>query len=97
VPCDYCRGTGLSKENKKLSIKVPAGVDTGDRIRLSGEGEVGANNGPAGDLYVEIQVLPHDLFTRDENNLLCQVPISIGMAALGGEIEVPTLNGKVKL
>ena len=97
VPCDYCRGTGLTKENKKLSIKVPAGVDTGDRIRLSGEGEAGANNGPAGDLYVEMHVLPHELFTRDENNLLCQVPISFSMATLGGEIEVPTLNGKVKL
>jgi len=97
VPCDYCRGTGLTKENKKLSIKVPAGVDTGDRIRLSGEGEAGANNGPSGDLYVEIHVRPHDLFTRDENNLQCQVPISFSMAALGGEIEVPTLNGRVKL
>ncbi|MFK7816324.1 MAG: molecular chaperone DnaJ [Gammaproteobacteria bacterium] len=97
VPCDYCRGTGLTKENKKLSIKVPAGVDTGDRIRLSGEGEAGANNGPSGDLYVEIHVLPHELFTREENNLHCQVPISFSMASLGGEIEVPTLNGKVKL
>ena len=97
VPCDYCRGTGLTKENKKLSIKVPAGVDTGDRIRLSGEGEAGANNGPSGDLYVEIHVLPHELFTREENHLHCQVPISFSMAALGGEIEVPTLNGKVKL
>jgi len=97
VPCDCCRGTGLIHDNKKLSVKVPAGVDTGDRIRLSGEGEAGANNGPAGDLYVQINVRPHDLFTRDGNNLLCEAPISFGLAASGGEIEIPTLNGKVKL
>ena len=97
VPCDYCRGTGISHDNKKLSVKVPAGVDTGDRIRLSGEGEVGANNGPAGDLYVQMNVRPHELFTRDGNNLLCEAPISFSLAVLGGEIEIPTLNGKVKL
>ncbi len=97
VPCDYCRGTGLARKNKKLSVKVPAGVDSGDRIRLSGEGEVGANNGPAGDLYVQIYVRAHELFTREANNLHCEVPISFSMAALGGEVGVPTLNGKVKL
>ncbi len=97
VPCDSCNGTGRTHKNKKLSIKVPAGVDTGDRIRLSGEGEAGPNAGPAGDLYVEMQVRQHELFDRDGDNLNCQVPISFSMAALGGELEVPTLNGKVKL
>ena len=79
------------------SVKVPAGVDTGDRIRLAGEGEAGANGGPAGDLYVQIQVKEHPIFRRDENNLHCEVPISFVTAALGGELEVPTLNGRVNL
>ncbi len=97
VPCDYCRGTGLTQKNNKLSVKVPAGVDSGDRIRLSGEGEAGANNGPSGDLYVEMHVSSHELFTREGDNIHCQVPVSFSMASLGGEIEVPTLKGKVKL
>jgi len=76
---------------------VPEGVDTGDRIRLGGEGEAGAHGGPAGDLYVQIQVKDHPIFTRDGANLNCEVPISIPAACLGGELEVPTLTGKVKL
>ena len=76
---------------------MPAGVDNGDRIRLSGEGEAGENGGPPGDLYVQIHVKPHAIFERDGSHLLCQVPISIATAALGGELEVPTLNGRVKL
>ncbi len=96
-PCGKCHGQGRVKETKTLSVKVPAGVDIGDRIRLSGEGEAGENGGPPGDLYVEINVKPHPIFTREESNLHSEVPISFVAAALGGELEVPTLNGKVKL
>lgn len=96
-PCPDCYGQGRKQEQKTLSVKVPAGVDTGDRIRLSGEGEAGENGAPGGDLYVQMHVKPHDIFTRDDNDLFCEMPISIVTAALGGEIEVPTLNGKVRL
>ncbi|HUT41468.1 MAG TPA: molecular chaperone DnaJ [Gammaproteobacteria bacterium] len=96
-PCATCHGKGRVQERKTLSVKVPAGVDTGDRIRLAGEGEAGENGGPPGDLYVQIQVKPHPIFKRDENNLYCEVPISFVTAALGGELEVPTLNGRVTL
>ena len=96
-PCGTCQGQGRVRENKTLSVKVPAGVDTGDRIRLAGEGEAGENGGPAGDLYVQIRVKDHAIFKRDDNNLFCEVPISIVTAALGGELEVPTLDGKVVL
>ena len=96
-PCHKCRGTGRIEEQKTLSVKVPAGVDTGDRIRLSGEGEAGEKGGPPGDLYVQIQVKPHPIFKRDENNLYCEVPIGFAAAALGGELEVPTLDGRVSL
>lgn len=96
-PCGDCRGQGRVEEEKTLSVKVPAGVDTGDRIRLSGEGEAGTLNGPAGDLYVVVNVRPHPIFQRDGRDLYCEVPISFADAALGGELEVPTLNGRVKL
>lgn len=96
-PCGTCQGQGRVRENKTLSVKVPAGVDTGDRIRLAGEGEAGEAGGPAGDLYVQIRVKDHAIFKRDDNNLFCEVPISIVTAALGGELEVPTLDGKVVL
>ncbi|TAN51135.1 MAG: molecular chaperone DnaJ [Methylococcaceae bacterium] len=96
-PCRACYGKGRIQENKTLSVKVPAGVDTGDRIRLSGEGEAGEAGGPSGDLYVQIQVREHAIFTRDGANLHCEVPISFPMACLGGELEVPTLDGKVML
>ena len=82
---------------KTLSAKIPAGVDTGDRIRLSGEGEAGERGGPSGDLYIELQVKPHAIFTRDGANLYCEVPISFVTACLGDDIHVPTLDGKVKL
>ncbi|QBY03504.1 molecular chaperone DnaJ [Thalassotalea sp. HSM 43] len=96
-PCNSCHGQGRVQKTKTLSAKVPAGVDTGDRIRLSGEGEAGEMGAPAGDLYVQVNVRDHDIFVRDENNLYCEVPISFTTAALGGDIEVPTLDGKVKL
>jgi len=96
-PCGVCYGQGRVQENKTLSAKIPAGVDTGDRIRLAGEGEAGEHGGPAGDLYVQVQVKDHEIFTRDGANLYCEVPISFPTACLGGELEVPTLNGKVLL
>ena len=96
-PCRSCRGEGQVRETKTLSIKVPAGVDAGDRIRLAGEGEVGGRGGPPGDLYVEVVVREHEIFVRDGNNLYCSVPISFATAALGGELEIPTLNGRVNL
>ena len=96
-PCPDCHGQGRKQEQKTLAVKVPAGVDTGDRIRLANEGEAGENGAPSGDLYVQMHVRPHDIFTRDDNDLYCEMPISIGTAALGGEIEVPTLNGKLRL
>src|SRR5882672_8701703 len=87
-PCDTCLGQGRIRRNKKLSVKVPAGVDTGDRIRLSGEGEAGRNGGPHGDLYVEVQVRDHEIFQRDGSHLSCEVPVSYSTAALGGAVEV---------
>ena len=95
--CTSCRGQGRVEKTKTLSVKIPPGVDTGDRIRLSGEGEAGEHGAPAGDLYVQVNVRDHEIFVRDENNLYCEVPISFVTAALGGDIEVPTLGGKVKL
>jgi molecular chaperone DnaJ len=96
-PCGSCHGQGRVEESKTLSVKVPAGVDTGDRIRLSGEGEAGSMGGPAGDLYVVVNVREHAIFQRDGKHLYCEVPISFADAALGGELEVPTLDGRVKL
>jgi molecular chaperone DnaJ len=96
-PCGKCYGQGRVKDEKTLSAKIPAGVDTGDRIRLSGEGEAGQMGAPSGDLYIEVHVKPHAIFKRDGANLSCEVPISFVTACLGGEIEVPTLGGKVLL
>ena len=96
-PCDECHGRGRIRKTRTLSVKVPAGVDDGDRIRLSGEGEAGRNGGPSGDLYVEIRVRKHRLFERDGANLACEVPISFATATLGGEVELPTLDGHVSL
>jgi molecular chaperone DnaJ len=96
-PCNKCHGEGRVEKTKTLQVKIPAGVDTGDRIRLSGEGEAGEHGAPAGDLYVQVHVREHDIFVRDGNNLYCEVPVSFTLAALGGELEVPTLDGKVKL
>ncbi|MWP98067.1 molecular chaperone DnaJ [Glaesserella parasuis] len=96
-PCKSCHGDGRVEKTKNLSVTIPAGVDTGNQLRLSGEGAAGENGAPAGDLYVVIHVKDHDIFVRDGSNLYCEVPISFTMAALGGEIEVPTLDGRVKL
>lgn len=96
-PCTSCHGAGRVKQNKTLSIKVPAGVDEGDRIRLSGEGEAGVNGGPTGDLYVVIHLKEHEIFKREGGNLHCEMPIGFATAALGGEIEVPTLEGSAKM
>ncbi|MGC6359703.1 molecular chaperone DnaJ [Bisgaard Taxon 45] len=96
-PCQSCHGDGRVHKKKNLSVKIPAGVDTGNQLRLSGEGAAGENGAPNGDLYVVIHVRDHHIFERDGSNLYCEVPISFTMAALGGEIEVPTLDGRVKL
>lgn len=96
-PCTACRGKGKKPERKKLMVDIPAGVDTGDRIRLSGEGEAGEQGGGNGDLYVQMQVQNHPIFERHGADLYSKVPISFATAALGGEIEVPTLDGRVKL
>ncbi|MEX2151141.1 MAG: molecular chaperone DnaJ [Steroidobacteraceae bacterium] len=95
--CPTCSGQGRVRVNKRLSVKVPAGVDTGDRIRLAGEGESGRNGGPPGDLYVEIAVREHPIFERDHAHLSCEVPVSFVTAALGGSIEVPTLDGQAMI
>jgi molecular chaperone DnaJ len=96
-PCAACSGAGRVKQHKTLSVKIPAGVDDGDRIRLSGEGEAGMNGGPPGDLYVVIHLRPHPVFKRDHNDLHCEMPISYSTAALGGDIEIPTLDGYAKV
>ena len=96
-PCPSCNGAGRLKTHKTLSVKIPAGVDTGDRIRLAGEGEPGVNGGPAGDLYVQLQLKPHPVFQRDHDDLHCEMPISFVTAALGGEIEIPTLDHAAKI
>lgn len=95
--CTSCHGDGRTKQHKTLAVKIPAGVDEGDRIRLSGEGEAGVNGGPTGDLYVVVHLKKHAIFERDGGNLHCEMPISITTAALGGEIEVPTLGGSAKM
>ena len=95
--CGTCHGAGRVKQNKTLSVKIPAGVDEGDRIRLSGEGEAGVNGGPTGDLYVVVHLKEHEIFQREGGNLHCEMPISFSTAALGGEIEVPTLGGSAKM
>jgi molecular chaperone DnaJ len=96
-PCPTCHGGGRVKQNKTLNVKIPAGVDEGDRIRLSGEGEAGVNGGPTGDLYVVVHLKEHPIFQREAANLHCEMPISFSTAALGGEIEVPTLDGAAKM
>ena len=96
-PCSTCRGEGKVQGQKTLEVKIPAGIDDGMRIRSSGNGEPGSNGGPPGDLFIEIRIKQHDIFERDGDDLHCVVPISFAAAALGGEIEVPTLDGKAAI
>ena len=96
-PCKTCHGEGRAEENARIKLKIPAGVDTGSRLRSSGQGEAGSRGGPAGDLYVVLSVLPHSVFQRDEDDLHCEVPISFCHLALGAEISVPSLDGELKL
>ncbi|MBW1837501.1 MAG: molecular chaperone DnaJ [Deltaproteobacteria bacterium] len=96
-PCPNCRGTTQVQVNKTVAVKIPAGVDNGSRLRLTAEGESGAHGGPPGDLYVFIHVEPHEFFSRENTEVICQIPISFVQAALGDKIEVPTLNGKRSL
>lgn len=96
-PCKACQGAGRVKQHKTLSVKIPAGVDEGDRIRLSAEGEHGINGGPAGDLYVMIHLKQHAVFKRDNDDLHCEMPVSFTTAALGGDIDIPTLDGHAKI
>lgn len=97
TPCRVCRGAGTVHRERRIKVKIPAGVDDGYRVRLSGEGEAGERGGPPGDLYVFITVRPHEFFRREQNDVYCEVPISFVQAALGDEIEVPTLEGKTTL
>ena len=92
-PCKSCSGQGRTEKDRALSVNIPAGVETGTRIRLSGEGEAGLRGGTSGDLYIFIEVAPHEIFQREGNNLFCRVPVSMAAAALGGDIEVPTIDG----
>jgi molecular chaperone DnaJ len=96
-PCTACHGEGRIKRNKVLEVNIPAGIDEGQRIRLAGKGEPGLNGGPPGDLYVEIRIKPHDVFQRDGDDLHCELPVSFTTAALGGDVEVPTLGGKASI
>jgi molecular chaperone DnaJ len=96
-PCATCHGAGRLKQHKTLQVKIPSGVDEGDRIRLTAEGEAGVNGGPPGDLYVQLHLKPHAVFQRDHDDLHCEMPISFSTAALGGEIEIPTLDGSAKI
>jgi molecular chaperone DnaJ len=96
-PCETCHGRGRNKKREKLSVKVPAGIDEGQRLKLSGQGDAGVNGGPAGDLYVLIDIQEHEFFKRDEYDVHCEVPISFSQAALGTDIEVPTLGGRVSM
>jgi molecular chaperone DnaJ len=96
-PCKNCHGAGRKEKTSKITIKIPAGVDTGARLRSSGNGEAGLRGGPSGDLYVILHVKPHEIFEREGDDLICDVPISFVQAALGAEIEVPTLTGKAQI
>ena len=96
-PCPKCQGQGVVRRTQNLSVKIPAGVDTGSRLKLRGEGEAGGGGGPAGDLYVVIRVREHALFRREDSDVICDIPLSFPQAALGADIEVPTIEGKHKM
>ncbi|MEE8118591.1 MAG: molecular chaperone DnaJ [Gammaproteobacteria bacterium] len=96
-PCEACHGSGRREQTRNISVKIPPGVDDGDRIRLTGEGEPGHNGGPSGNLFVDIRLKPHSIFQRDGSDLHCRIPVGFTTAALGGDIEIPSLNGRVTL
>jgi len=96
-PCHTCHGEGRVKQHKTLSVRIPAGVDEGDRIRLAGEGEAGVHGGPPGDLFVQVHLKPHAVFTREGGHLHCEMPVSFTTAALGGDITIPTLDSQAVL
>jgi molecular chaperone DnaJ len=96
-PCKSCRGAGRRDQTSKIKLRIPAGVDSGSRLRSGGNGEAGLRGGPNGDLYVVLHVKPHEIFQRDGDDLLCEVPVNFVQAALGTEIEVPTLTGKAEI
>src|SRR5258706_2556824 len=96
-PCTACAGVGRVKHQKTLQVRIPSGVDEGDRVRLTGEGEPGVGGGPPGDLYVQVHIKAHPVFQRDHDDLHCEMPISFASAALGGEIAIPTLDGSAKI
>jgi molecular chaperone DnaJ len=96
-PCAACGGAGRVKHQKTLSVRIPGGVDEGDRVRLSGEGEPGVGGGPPGDLYVQVHIKPHPVFQRDHDDLHCEMPVSFTVAALGGDIDIPTLDGSARI
>ena len=96
-PCTACAGAGRIKHQKTLQVRIPSGVDEGDRVRLTGEGEPGVNGGPPGDLYVQVHIKPHPVFQRDHDDLHCEMPVSFSTAALGGDIEIPTLDGTARI
>src|SRR5439155_2808419 len=92
-PCQSCKGAGRVARERKITVKIPAGIATGQQLRLQGEGEAGTGGGPAGHLYVVVHVQEHEFFRRDGNNLFCEIPVNFTTVALGGEIQVPTLDG----
>jgi molecular chaperone DnaJ len=96
-PCPECRGSGKVRRMRKISVKIPRGVDTGSRLRVAGEGDAGLMGGPSGDLYIVIHVLPHEFFRREGDDLFCDIPVTFSQAALGAEIEVPTLKEKARM
>ena len=96
-PCPNCDGTGFKKVMKTLEVKIPAGINAGQRVRLQGKGQPGKNGGPAGDLYVEISIKPHEIFQRDGDDLHVELPISFVTAALGGDVDVPVLDGETRI
>ncbi len=97
TPCTACGGGGRIKQQKTLAVKIPSGVDEGDRVRLTGEGEPGVNGGPSGDLYVQVHIKAHSVFQRDHDDLHCEMPVSFATAALGGDVDVPTLDGSARI
>jgi molecular chaperone DnaJ len=97
TPCPNCNGSGRVKTKRNITVKIPAGIDSGSRLRMHGEGEAGEKSGPRGDLYLAISVASHPIFERHESDLFCEIPISYTVAALGGDVEVPTLSGKITM